>query len=65
MGKSKDQFHNQGKFLVNEEGTLEFSGNVVTIHNEFRYLTKEQKEDILETLIDWCVEQLVYLKGTK
>lgn len=46
-------------FVVNENGELEYKGKVVEVHQEyFTYLTREQKIDILNTLIDWANNEL-------
>jgi hypothetical protein len=46
-------------FKVNETGELEYHGKVIEVYQEyFMYLTKEQKIDILTTLIDWANNEL-------
>ena len=45
-------------FTINEKGELEYRGKVITIHNEFGYLSKEQKKDILITLINWANDKI-------
>jgi hypothetical protein len=49
---------NPTNFLVNENGELEFHGQVITIHNEFRYMSKEQKLDILIMLVNWANDEI-------
>ena len=50
--------YNPVNFTINDKGELEYHGKVITIHNEFRYLSVEQKKDILITLINWANEQI-------
>jgi len=49
---------NSVNFIVNETGELEYHGKVITVHNEFRYMSKEQKLDILLTFIDWANDEI-------
>jgi hypothetical protein len=49
---------NSVNFTVNEAGELEYHGKVITVHNEFRYMSKEQKLDILLTFIDWANDEI-------
>jgi hypothetical protein len=49
---------NPVNFTVSEEGELKYHGKVITVHNEFRYLSKEQKLDILFTFIDWANDEI-------
>lgn len=45
-------------FQVNEKGELEYHGEIIKIYNEFRFLTKEQKLDILILLKNWTDDQI-------
>ncbi len=45
-------------FSVSSNGELEYHGQIITVHNEFRYLSIEQKKDILITFINWANDQI-------
>jgi hypothetical protein len=45
-------------FKISNKGELEYYGKVIEVHNEFRYLSNEQKRDILITLINWANDEL-------
>jgi len=45
-------------FTVNDKGELEYHGKVITVHNEFRYMSKEQKLDILLKIINWANDEI-------
>ena len=49
---------NPVNFKVSNKGELEYHGKVITVHNEFRYMSKEQKLDILLTFIDWANDEI-------
>jgi len=46
------------EFSVSSTGELEYHGPVIEIKNEYRYLSKEQKLNILITLINWANDQI-------
>ena len=45
-------------FKISNKGELEYYGKVIEVHNEFGYLSNEQKRDILITLINWANDEL-------
>lgn len=49
---------NPATFTVSDKGELEFHGTAITVHNEFRYMSKEQKLEILLMLINWANEKI-------
>jgi hypothetical protein len=46
------------EFSVSPTGELEYHGAVIEVKNEFRYMSKQQKIDILITLINWANDQI-------
>ena len=50
-------------FFVNDNGELEYHGEVVKIYNEFRYMSKEQKLETLLLLIDWANNEIEKLNN--
>lgn len=45
-------------FQVNQQGELEYHGPAVKIYSEFRFMSKEQKLDILILLKNWTDNQI-------
>ena len=45
-------------FTVSDKGELEYHGEVITVHNDFRYMSKEQKLDILLMLVNWANDEI-------
>jgi hypothetical protein len=50
-------------FFVNDNGELEYHGEVVKIYGEFRYMSKEQKLETLTTLINWANNEIEKLNN--
>ena len=46
------------QFTVSQTGELEYHGKVVTVHKEFRWLSEEQKRDVLKSLAEWVEGEL-------
>ena len=49
---------NPVNFTVSDKGELEYHGEIIKVHNDFRYMSKEQKLDILLMLVNWANDEI-------
>ena len=50
-------------FFVNDNGELEYHGEVVRIYGEFMYMSREQKLETLNIMIDWANNEIEKLNN--
>lgn len=46
------------QFIINENGELEFKGEVFRVNSEFQFLTNEKKLEVLILLINWANNEI-------